>query len=177
MQPAKNFLLSKILRFIRQEYPLLLMLACLSGLWYAGLNGLLHPLFPYRYNEPTTRVVLGLQFLLLFYGMCLSLHYLGRPHAWRNTAKIFLQLILFDTVIHFVDLHYRVSAYAIMNESLSAEIANAVLPVTTAAVGLYKLYKGHSFSTRQTVFYILAQTLGSQIGTLGVFIRHFLFSN
>lgn len=167
--------LSITFNWLKKQYSLLLLLTLFTYTLFFQIKSLKDPLFAYQYDEISTCVVLGLYFLLTLYGIVAACWHLNSPHSWRNTAKIWMQCTLAGTVISFIDLYYIVTLWARMNEFLSVEIINAVIPTIASIRGLYKISTGSTFTPRQAVLYTLALTLGGSTGTLGLYLWFFLF--
>lgn len=165
------------LTWLRQKYPLLLLAGLFITAELLTIQSILAPIFPYDYSRPATFVVLGLTFLLDLYVIMSAVFSLTQPHAWRNTAKIWMQYIILHTFLHFIDLHYHITAYAVMVERISVEIANSAIPFIAAVRGLYKIYTGQTFTRRQVVYYMIAFTLAANLGTLVWAIQTAFFPN
>lgn len=161
--------------WFKNQYPLFLLSAVYLYALYFFIQNIRHPVLPYQYDKVSTFVVLGAHFAIMLYAILAAGWHLTKPHAWRNTAKIWLQCTLLTIILDFIDLHYQITAAAIMSDFIIVEIGNALIPFTCAARGLYQIYTGQSFTVRQTAGYILALTLGSNLGTIGLFIWHTFF--
>ncbi|MBP3513094.1 MAG: hypothetical protein J6J74_01165 [Elusimicrobiaceae bacterium] len=161
--------------WFKNQYPLFLLSAVYLYALYFFIQNIQHPVFPYQYDKISTFVVLGAHFAIMLYAVLAAGWYLTKPCAWRNTVKIWLQCTLLTIILDFLDLYFQVTAAAIMSDFIAVEIANSLIPFASAARGLYKIYTGQSFTVRQTAGYILALTLGANLGTICLFIWHTFF--